>query len=106
MEVPRLGQIRAATASLHYSHSNVGSKPCLRPTPQLRATNPLIEARDGTRILITTEPRWELYQVVYVNWGVGLQGTALVFIRWETCVEVLSCPEPSVKNFIPTLQIG
>ena len=32
MEVPRLG------ASLHHSHSNKGSKPCLRLTPQLRAT--------------------------------------------------------------------
>ena len=29
--------IRAAAASLHHSHSNRGSEPCLRPTPQLKA---------------------------------------------------------------------
>ena len=31
------GQIGAAAAGLHHSHSNAGSKPCLRPTPQLMA---------------------------------------------------------------------
>ena len=31
------GRIRAATASLHHSHSKVGSKLYLRPTPQLMA---------------------------------------------------------------------
>ena len=31
------GQIRAATASLRLSHSNLASKPCLQPTPQLMA---------------------------------------------------------------------
>ena len=32
------GRIEAAAASLHHSHSNVRSQPCLRPTPQLTAT--------------------------------------------------------------------
>ena len=32
------GPIRAAAASLHHSHSNVGSKPRLQPIPQLTAT--------------------------------------------------------------------
>ena len=32
------GLIRAVAASLCQSHSNSGSKPHLRPTPQLRAT--------------------------------------------------------------------
>ena len=32
------GHIRAEAANLHHSHSNAGSKPCLRPTPQLTAT--------------------------------------------------------------------
>ena len=32
------GLIRAVAAGLHYSHSNTGSKPRLRPTPQLTAT--------------------------------------------------------------------
>ena len=32
------GLIGAIVASLHYSHSNVGSKLCLQPTPQLTAT--------------------------------------------------------------------
>ena len=31
------GQIGAVTASLHHSHSNVGYKPHLQPTPQLTA---------------------------------------------------------------------
>ena len=35
MEVPRLG---AVAAGLHQSHSNTGSKPSLRPTPQPTAT--------------------------------------------------------------------
>ena len=38
MEVPRLGVlIGAVAACLRQSHSNVGSKPPLQPTPQLRA---------------------------------------------------------------------
>ena len=32
------GRIGAVAAGLHHSHSNVGSKPRLKPTPQLRAT--------------------------------------------------------------------
>ena len=32
------GQIRAAAASLHHSHSKARSELCLRPTPQLTAT--------------------------------------------------------------------
>ena len=32
------GLIGAAAASLHHSHSNIGSEPCLQPTPQLTAT--------------------------------------------------------------------
>ena len=52
MEVPRLGGLfRATAASLHHSHSNVGSEPRLQPPPQLTACqilNPLIEARDRT----------------------------------------------------------
>ena len=32
------GLIRAVAASLHQSHSNVGSEPCLQPMPQLTAT--------------------------------------------------------------------
>ena len=31
------GQIGATAAGLHHSHSNVGSEPRLRPTPQLAA---------------------------------------------------------------------
>ena len=32
------GPIGAIAAGLHHSHSNTGSQPCLRPTPQLPAT--------------------------------------------------------------------
>ena len=45
------GLIGATVASLHHSHSNEGSEPSLRPTPQLRETPdpyPLSEARDQT----------------------------------------------------------
>ena len=39
MEVLRLGGLTGAVAAgLHHSHSNVGSEPRLRPTPQLTAT--------------------------------------------------------------------
>ena len=32
------GPIRAVAVDLHHSHSNTGSEPPLRPTPQLKAT--------------------------------------------------------------------
>ena len=32
------GQIGATSAGLHHSHSNAGSEPLLRPTPQLMET--------------------------------------------------------------------
>ena len=32
------GRIGAVAAGLHQSHSNAGSEPCLKPTPQLVAT--------------------------------------------------------------------
>ena len=37
------GLIRATAASLHHSHSNMGSEPCLKPTLQLTAMRPGIE---------------------------------------------------------------
>ena len=52
------GQIRATAASLHCSHSNSGSKPCLRPTYhsswQCQILNPLSEARDPTHNVMVT----------------------------------------------------
>ena len=53
------GPIRAAIASLHHSHSKVGSEPCLWPTLQLTAmqiVNPLSEARNWTSNLMV--PSW------------------------------------------------
>ena len=44
-------RIRAVAASLHHSHSNMGSEPCLRPT-QCQILNLLSEARDRTHILM------------------------------------------------------
>ena len=35
---PARGQVEAVAAGLHYSHSNVGSELCVRPTPQLMET--------------------------------------------------------------------
>ena len=46
------GQIRATAAGLHHSHSNVGSKPHLRPTQQRQILNPLSGARDRTHIFM------------------------------------------------------
>ena len=49
------GQVRATAASLHHSHSNMGSKPGPQPMPQLTATqilNPLSKAKDRTHILM------------------------------------------------------
>ena len=40
------GQIRAAAAGLHHSHSNLGSEPCQQPIPQLTA---MPESRDSDR---------------------------------------------------------
>ena len=55
MGVPRLGsELELQLPAYTYRHSNVGSKPNLRPTPQLTAMmdpQPLSEARDRTCIL-------------------------------------------------------
>ena len=57
MEVPRLG-FRATAAGLHHCHGNVGSEPCLQPTPQdlqkCPILNPLSETRDRTCVLMDT----------------------------------------------------
>ena len=43
----------AVVAGLHHCHSNLGSKPCLQPTPQQHwILNPLSEARDQTHVLM------------------------------------------------------
>ena len=50
-------QIGATAAGLHRRHSNAGSKPRVRTTPQLTATwifNPLNGARDQTSVLMDT----------------------------------------------------
>jgi len=63
------GPIGAVAAGLRQSHSDKGSEPRLRPTPQLTATrilNPLREAKDQPASswvlvrLVSTEPGWEL----------------------------------------------
>ena len=60
------GQIRATAAGLHHSHSNVGSKPHLWPTPQPTATLDPQPTKGGRGSNLkphgssTTEPRQEL----------------------------------------------
>ena len=50
----------AAAASLHHSHNNARSEPCLRPSPQQRQIlNQLSEARDRTCIFMDTS--WVLF---------------------------------------------
>ena len=60
MEVTRLG---SKLPVYNHSHSNMGSKLHLRPTPQFTAT-PTEQAQElNPRLLfrlITAEPRWEL----------------------------------------------
>ena len=49
------GRIGAEEAGLHHSHSNLGSKTCLQPTPWLMATpvlDPPSEARDLMQVLM------------------------------------------------------
>ena len=41
------GRIRATAAGLQHSHSNAGSKPRLRPTPQLKAMPDLLPTEQG-----------------------------------------------------------
>ena len=72
------GQIRAATAGLHHSHSNVGSQLSMPPTPQLRATpDPYpTEQGQGSKLrphgyqsdLLTTEPRKELFFLIFMSY--------------------------------------
>ena len=57
VEVPR--QMGAVAAGLHESHSNVGSEPCLQPTPQITAMLDPQPTEQGQGSL-TTEPRREL----------------------------------------------
>lgn len=85
MEVLRLGVTTAA--SLHYSHSNTGSKPHLRPTPQLMAapdpqpteqsqgSNLCPHGRSGS---LTAEPQWELQNPNFSH-SVYMMGKQSVF---------------------------
>ena len=67
------GPIGTVAASLHQSHSNVGSEPSLQPTPQLTATpdpqptergqGPDLQPHGSSSDLLTTEPRRELPQL-------------------------------------------
>ena len=56
------GLIRATAASLRHSHSTIGSKPHLWPTPQLtecQILNPLSKARDQTyNLMVTSQIRF------------------------------------------------
>ena len=68
------GWIGAIAASLHHSHSNAGSGPCLWPTPQLMATPDPRPTEQGHRLnyilmdivkFISTAPHWELPRFYY-----------------------------------------
>ena len=56
------GQIGATAAGLHYSHSNPGSEPCLRPTPTAHSNTGGEPASSWILIgFVSSEPRWELH---------------------------------------------
>ena len=62
------GQIRATAASLCYSHSNTGSKPCLdlyHSSWQCRILNSLSEARDRSHNLMV--PSWDHFHFATVG---------------------------------------
>ena len=85
------GQIRAAAAGLHHSHSNAGSKPHSQPAPQLMAMPDRLlthRVRPGigptsSQILvgfITTEPQRELlYRVLLAKGQCRLQKGGCAF---------------------------
>ena len=66
------GQIGAAVAGLHHSHSNSESKPHLQPTPQLMTTLDPLSSDQGqgsnptsSWILVgfvSTAPQWQLHR--------------------------------------------
>ena len=58
-------QIRATAASLHHSHSNMGSKPSLWPTPQLMAM--LVSLTHWVRPGIKLASSWILARFVFVT---------------------------------------
>ena len=72
------GQVGAIPAGLHHSHTNEGSKPHVRPTPQLTAmpdTQPT-EQGQGSNLrphvyqllrFVTAEPQWELPNEYYFS---------------------------------------
>ena len=71
---PAKGRIRAVVASHSGSHSNTRSEPHLWPTAQFTwILNPLIEARDPTRILMDTS--WFRY-----CWATT--GTPILLFKW------------------------
>ena len=80
------GQIGAAAAGLHHSHSNAGSESRLRPTPQLEATldtlthwtKPGIEPASSWILVrfITAEPQQELLGFIYTFFFGGGTPTA------------------------------
>ena len=70
------GPVGATVASLHHSHSNVGSELPLRPTPQLTATpipthwgRPGIEPESSCILVgfISTVPQWELQYIMLIR---------------------------------------
>ena len=78
-------QIRITAAGLHHSHSNTGSKSCLRPTYTIAHSNAIIahgnarslthQVRPGiksasSRILVefvSVVPQWELLKFLFFN---------------------------------------
>ena len=75
------GLIGATAASLHHSHSNFKSKPCLKPTAQRQIFNPLSEAKDRTHKLMV--PSW-------IHFHCTMMGTPILF---STCLFFLSLPK-------------
>ena len=105
MEVPR-GPIGAVATSHSHSHSNVGSKLCPQPTPQLttrpdpqsteqgQGSNP--QPHGSSLDLLTTEPRGELLSnassasIEMIRWFLSLILLVWSIILFDLCMS--DCP--------------
>ena len=83
------GLMGAVAPGLCHSHSNTGSEPCLWPTATAHGnarslthwSRPGIEPVLMVNRFISTEPRQELLELIFVN---GMRyGSRFIFLAWE-----------------------
>ena len=92
------GRIGAIAVGLCHSHSNIGSEPCLQPTPRswhCRILNPLSKARDRTGVLMDTSR---------IGFCCAMTGTPKVIFDGRLWLEILChpliCHPTSTNHFL------